>query len=229
MVHRRFVGSVSETKSEVETKEPVSEIDFEDVVNKPVVKLWGQAEAKSSKETEMNGLKPADQDETAILREKVRCEVSKRMGELLLKGHTMLDQYCETCMGILMESRAKVIQCLQCTIWQEFAPPQPKPEPMTEMDSISDHEPSPKRIAIQSAGPPSAKDAQLLAKMEISEETSSSQASCSVGLYQYASRSVANKLKWACDALDACTHPTEVLALIDVVSSATKFLKENEL
>ena len=38
-----------------------------------------------------------DNDEAIRLRDSFRDEVSKRMGELLLKGQTMLDEYCPTC------------------------------------------------------------------------------------------------------------------------------------
>uniref|UniRef100_A0A8R1I9C2 Uncharacterized protein n=1 Tax=Caenorhabditis japonica TaxID=281687 RepID=A0A8R1I9C2_CAEJA len=38
-----------------------------------------------------------DNSESIRMRDSFRDEVSKRMGELLLKGQTMLDEYCPTC------------------------------------------------------------------------------------------------------------------------------------
>lgn len=57
--------------------------------------------------------------ESLRLRDAFRDEVSKRMGELLLKGQTMLDEYCPTCSGILMEDRAGVRRCVTCELYAE--------------------------------------------------------------------------------------------------------------
>ncbi|VDO87816.1 unnamed protein product [Heligmosomoides polygyrus] len=48
-----------------------------------------------------------------------RDEVSKRMGELLLRGVTMLDAYCQVCNGILMEDRNGVRTCVTCELFAE--------------------------------------------------------------------------------------------------------------
>ncbi|KAF8358024.1 hypothetical protein PRIPAC_93019 [Pristionchus pacificus] len=45
-------------------------------------------------------------------------EVSRRMGELLLRGHTMLNAECE-CGGILMEDRHGVRRCIACEVREE--------------------------------------------------------------------------------------------------------------
>ncbi|GMR41659.1 hypothetical protein PMAYCL1PPCAC_11854, partial [Pristionchus mayeri] len=45
-------------------------------------------------------------------------EVSRRMGELLLRGHTMLNAECE-CGGILMEDRNGVRRCIACEVREE--------------------------------------------------------------------------------------------------------------
>ncbi|GMS88510.1 hypothetical protein PENTCL1PPCAC_10685 [Pristionchus entomophagus] len=50
-------------------------------------------------------------------------EVSRRMGELLLRGHTMLNAECE-CGGILMEDRNGVRRCISCEVREE-APADP--------------------------------------------------------------------------------------------------------
>ncbi|KAK6010754.1 Sjogren'S syndrome/scleroderma autoantigen 1 [Ostertagia ostertagi] len=41
------------------------------------------------------------------------------MGELLLRGVTMLDAYCQTCSGILMEDRSGVRTCVTCELFAE--------------------------------------------------------------------------------------------------------------
>ncbi|VDK25273.1 unnamed protein product, partial [Anisakis simplex] len=38
------------------------------------------------------------------------------MGELLLRGYTMLDAYCNVCTGILMEDRQGVRVCVTCDL-----------------------------------------------------------------------------------------------------------------
>ncbi|KAK6053893.1 Sjogren'S syndrome/scleroderma autoantigen 1 [Cooperia oncophora] len=57
--------------------------------------------------------------EAQELRNKFRDEVSKKMGELLLRGVTMLDAYCQICNGILMEDRNGVRTCVTCELFAE--------------------------------------------------------------------------------------------------------------
>ncbi|EYB87222.1 hypothetical protein Y032_0266g697 [Ancylostoma ceylanicum] len=57
--------------------------------------------------------------EAQARRDEFRDEVSKRMGELLLRGVTMLDAYCQICNGILMEDRNGVRTCVTCDLFAE--------------------------------------------------------------------------------------------------------------
>ncbi|KAL6726016.1 hypothetical protein Aduo_008029 [Ancylostoma duodenale] len=57
--------------------------------------------------------------EAQARRDEFRDEVSKRMGELLLRGVTMLDAYCQICNGILMEDRNGVRSCVTCDLFAE--------------------------------------------------------------------------------------------------------------
>ncbi|VDN36615.1 unnamed protein product, partial [Cylicostephanus goldi] len=41
------------------------------------------------------------------------------MGEMLLRGVTMLDAYCQVCNGILMEDRNGVRTCVTCELFAE--------------------------------------------------------------------------------------------------------------
>ncbi|KJH50287.1 Sjogren'S syndrome/scleroderma autoantigen 1 [Dictyocaulus viviparus] len=57
--------------------------------------------------------------EAQRLRSEFRDGVSRRMGELLLQGMTMLDAYCQVCNGILMEDRNGVRNCVTCELFEE--------------------------------------------------------------------------------------------------------------
>uniref|UniRef100_A0A1I8AVM4 Sjoegren syndrome/scleroderma autoantigen 1 n=1 Tax=Steinernema glaseri TaxID=37863 RepID=A0A1I8AVM4_9BILA len=218
MVHRRFVKPADSEKVQSSEKSEVSAAPWEGKEEDEVVKIW---KPKSEKVEKMNGAKLVDANEVRQLQSQVRDEVSKRMGDLLLKGYTMLDQYCDQCQGILMESRSNELICLQCTVVAEISKAEKpvKPENLTEMDDISDHEPSPKRVAVSTAS---------MERVVPKEELMEVSASGRLALDEYAVQVVARKLKWACDALDASVNPSEVTALISVVASASKFLKENK-
>uniref|UniRef100_A0A0N5A571 Sjogrens syndrome scleroderma autoantigen 1 n=2 Tax=Parastrongyloides trichosuri TaxID=131310 RepID=A0A0N5A571_PARTI len=44
-------------------------------------------------------------------------KISSRMGDLLIKGHRMLDEYCKVCMGVLMEDpKTNSKDCIACII-----------------------------------------------------------------------------------------------------------------
>uniref|UniRef100_A0A915PVQ7 Uncharacterized protein n=1 Tax=Setaria digitata TaxID=48799 RepID=A0A915PVQ7_9BILA len=66
---------------------------------------------------DMNGLRRVTQEHQQLLeqtRRRLRDRISSRMGELLLLGQTMLNEYCELCAGILMEDRQGVRCCVAC-------------------------------------------------------------------------------------------------------------------
>lgn len=71
------------------------------------------------KEEKMNGLRKITQEEfeaAANARRELLDQVSAKMGELLLRGYTMLDAYCNVCTGILMEDRQGVRVCVTCDL-----------------------------------------------------------------------------------------------------------------
>uniref|UniRef100_A0A8R1Y7T7 Uncharacterized protein n=1 Tax=Onchocerca volvulus TaxID=6282 RepID=A0A8R1Y7T7_ONCVO len=66
---------------------------------------------------DLNGLQRVTQEHQQLLeqtRHNLRDRISSRMGELLLLGQTMLNEYCELCAGILMEDRQGVRCCVAC-------------------------------------------------------------------------------------------------------------------
>lgn len=70
----------------------------------------------------VNGVVQLSEDQISQAQRKkdeFRDEVSKRMGALLLRGVTMLDAYCQTCNGILMEDRNQVRTCVTCELYAE--------------------------------------------------------------------------------------------------------------
>uniref|UniRef100_A0A0R3RYF3 Sjogren's syndrome/scleroderma autoantigen 1 (Autoantigen p27) n=1 Tax=Elaeophora elaphi TaxID=1147741 RepID=A0A0R3RYF3_9BILA len=65
----------------------------------------------------LNGLNRITREQQQLLeqtRHRLRDRISSRMGELLLLGQTMLNEYCELCAGILMENRQGVRSCVAC-------------------------------------------------------------------------------------------------------------------
>ncbi|KAM3723611.1 Protein ZNRD2 [Dirofilaria immitis] len=65
----------------------------------------------------LNGLRQVTQEHQQLLeqtRRSLRDRISSRMGELLLLGQTMLNEYCELCAGILMADRQGVRCCVTC-------------------------------------------------------------------------------------------------------------------
>lgn len=67
----------------------------------------------------MNGLQKITQEQTttvAEVRRNIRDQVSMKMGDLLLRGYTMLNAYCDICSGILMEDRQGVRVCVTCDL-----------------------------------------------------------------------------------------------------------------
>uniref|UniRef100_A0A915AMD0 Sjoegren syndrome/scleroderma autoantigen 1 n=1 Tax=Parascaris univalens TaxID=6257 RepID=A0A915AMD0_PARUN len=67
----------------------------------------------------MNGLKKITEEQTttvAEVRSNIRDRVSMKMGDLLLRGYTMLNAYCDVCSGILMEDRQGVRVCVTCDL-----------------------------------------------------------------------------------------------------------------
>ncbi|ETN79329.1 Sjogren'S syndrome/scleroderma autoantigen 1 [Necator americanus] len=70
----------------------------------------------------VNGMRELTEEqlsEAQARRDEFRDEVSKRMGDMLLRGVTMLDAYCEVCNGILMEDRNGVRTCVTCELFAE--------------------------------------------------------------------------------------------------------------
>lgn len=66
-----------------------------------------------------NGLTKVTDEQRRVLEEGrrlIRDQVSSRMGELLLRGYTMLDAYCSICSGILMQDRLGNRECVQCEL-----------------------------------------------------------------------------------------------------------------
>ncbi|KHN73646.1 Sjoegren syndrome/scleroderma autoantigen 1 [Toxocara canis] len=73
----------------------------------------------AAEDDKMNGLCKVTQEQTrtvAELRRNLRDQVSSKMGELLLRGYTMLNAYCDICSGILMEDRQGVRVCVTCDL-----------------------------------------------------------------------------------------------------------------
>lgn len=80
-----------------------------------LLKIYNKKQAMA----DSNGIRKLTEDQRKMAEEKrqsIRDQVSKRMGDMLLRGYTMLDAYCDTCTGILMEDRRGNRECIQCEL-----------------------------------------------------------------------------------------------------------------
>jgi len=65
-------------------------------------------------------------------RERRRAQVSARLGQLLLGGHTMLADTCEVCSCVLMAAPQGPTACVEC----ELFPPEPATAPHTSAADV---------------------------------------------------------------------------------------------
>ncbi|CAB3402074.1 unnamed protein product [Caenorhabditis bovis] len=179
---------------------------------------------------------------TERIREAFRDEVSKRMGELLLKGHTMLDEYCQTCSGIIMEDRQQQRRCVTCELYaektndgsriaaqipldaedlEEAAPGSitPKEALMDYSRSVDydDYEEIAKKLNSDLRKPSTTKKA-VFSKEFKSKKATNSAVTISIEAIQ-------KKMKWASEELNNTTHLPLILDLIDVISKSAQALK----
>ncbi|EGT34731.1 hypothetical protein CAEBREN_12220 [Caenorhabditis brenneri] len=174
-----------------------------------------------------------ENDEALRLRDSFRDEVSKRMGELLLKGQTMLDEYCQTCSGILMEDRTGVRRCVTCEVFQEKTSQIVGEVPLQEeefheaADTIPIHEKekqtAPKKTVIQKAVSSSQKAVPAPKKTKKSVEASKE--SDTPDAVEAAKEAVLRKLEWAASKLDATEETARVFDFLSIIQKSAETLQ----
>ncbi|CAI2348304.1 unnamed protein product [Caenorhabditis sp. 36 PRJEB53466] len=176
----------------------------------------------------INGFHP-ENSESIRLRDAFRDEVSKRMGELLLKGQTMLDEYCPTCSGILMEDRTGVRRCVTCELYTEKLNETPhvvaeiplQSEDLKEAAEIPVPTPkvseqkAAKKVLPSKVATPVTKAKKVV---ETSEERSLSDA------VSAAKQAVLQKLEWATAELNATEESARVLNFLAVIQKSAETL-----
>ncbi|MFH4980730.1 hypothetical protein AB6A40_007439 [Gnathostoma spinigerum] len=118
-------------------------------------------DGRPSNESEtLNGLTNVKEEQRELLIEsqrRMRDQISSKMGDMLLRGYTMLNAYCQTCSGILMQDRGGELHCVTCDLLNAELTPQPSKAscllaeiPLDSADLISDSlvdHPLPERLS----------------------------------------------------------------------------------
>jgi len=112
----------------------------------------GELKEAAEKETNktMNGERnytPEQNRQYVLDKENFRDRVSKDMGDLLLRGYTMLNEYCDICKGILMSNREGIRNCVACDVVRQQRASSlehvPSPQTSRPSSSIVKHETEP--------------------------------------------------------------------------------------
>ncbi|UMM22623.1 hypothetical protein L5515_003750 [Caenorhabditis briggsae] len=170
------------------------------------------------------------------LRESFRDEVSKRMGELLLKGQTMLDEYCPTCSGILMEDRTGVRRCVTCELFQEKTASLIVAEiPLQEEDleeavnepPVQHSVPVEKTVPRKVVVPKPAPSAPVAKK---SKKVTSSTKECNQSeAIEAARNAVIRKLEWATSKLDSAEDVDSVSDFLSLIQKSAETLQSLQI
>lgn len=193
------------------------------------IKLRGAKTNVSDKVEEMNlnGMQRVTQEHQQLLeqtRRRLRDRISSQMGELLLLGYTMLNEYCELCAGILMEDRQGVRSCIACDIVnREFLREQSDRSPVSNND---DHYDLDDTAHVHS---------NMSRRSEVLEPavqflSTDSSTTCHVGFpgsrnVKMAIEAVEDKLKWCAERLKNCENVEEVMKLYETIDRGIGILK----
>ncbi|EFO26530.1 hypothetical protein LOAG_01950 [Loa loa] len=202
----------------------------------------------------LNGLQRVTQEHKQLL-EQTRCRlrdrISSRMGELLLLGHTMLNEYCELCAGILMENRQGVRSCVACDMvnvelsrGQNDRTPVPNnDDPNNLNDIVIGHSNmSGSSIVLQSPAQLLSADSPARSSYSPVERGSSvrtlrsRQLPVEDGISPHAEflgsrnvktavEAVEDKLKWCAERLKSCENVEEVMKLYEAIDRGIGILK----
>ncbi|VDL83496.1 unnamed protein product [Nippostrongylus brasiliensis] len=146
--------------------------------------------------------------EAQALRDNFRDEVSKRMGELLLRGVTMLDAYCQVCNGILMEDRNGVRTCVTCDLYAERTREGSRLVAEVPLDTTS--------------------DGVTPGNSLLSSEEQPSPLNVSVSIFtgcDAALMAIDRKLKWASEKINHSENPSEIRELFALVNEGLNIIK----
>lgn len=184
-------------------------------------------------------------------RDEFRDDVSRRMGDLLLRGMTMLDVYCEVCNGILMENRDGVRNCVTCELFNERTKEGSRLVAEVPLDVTADGV-TPGNVLLATEKPQRGQDsvrivdverklwvegsAQVLGETSAKPNESTTHDTVDIRntlhhVYQDLSDgelavylAVNRKLKWACELLDRCENQSEIRELFALISEGLKIL-----
>ncbi|WKY02181.1 hypothetical protein Q1695_015863 [Nippostrongylus brasiliensis] len=187
--------------------------------------------------------------EAQALRDNFRDEVSKRMGELLLRGVTMLDAYCQVCNGILMEDRNGVRTCVTCDLYAERTREGSRLVAEVPLDTTSDgvtpgnsllsseEQPSPLNVVrTEDVGQCPSRSRKVI-RAESRESTPSVRSTTtsvpaaptkSVSIFtgcDAALMAIDRKLKWASEKINHSENPSEIRELFALVNEGLNIIK----
>lgn len=188
-------------------------------------------------------------------RDQFRDDVSRRMGELLLRGLTMLDAYCEVCNGILMENRNGVRNCVTCELYDERTKEGSRLVAEVPLDMTADGV-TPGNVLLAEEKPQQGQNPVRIVDVarktwaegpmqnfvETSMKANESNSHDAVLVttsrhnnfelsahpsdeYGTVLLAVNRKLKWACEQLDHCENPSEIRELFALISEGINITK----
>ncbi|CAO4369399.1 unnamed protein product [Caenorhabditis nigoni] len=216
MVHKKFENPVS-------TKQSI----FIDRTPHPAARNYLDEMAP------INGFHEENAD-SIRLRESFRDEVSKRMGELLLKGQTMLDEYCPTCSGILMEDRTGVRRCVTCELFQEKTASLIVAEIPLQEEDLEEAVNEPPVPSVEKPVAPRkavvSKPASSAPVSKKSKKVTSSTKECNQsGAIEAARNAVIRKLEWATSQLDSAEDVDSVSDFLSLIQKSAETLQSLQI
>lgn len=201
----------------------------------------------------LNGLRRVTQEHQQLLeqtRRHLRDHISSRMGELLLLGHTMLNEYCELCAGILMEDRQGVRCCVACDLVNtELAGGQNNRTTVSNNDDQNDIATERSSMSQSSSNEVFQPPAQFPStdspaesfhspversfsmrtvrseRLTVDVGTSPHADLLGSGNVQVAIQAVDDKLKWCAERLKSCENVEEVMKLYEAIDCGIEILK----
>ncbi|CAG9537087.1 unnamed protein product [Cercopithifilaria johnstoni] len=199
----------------------------------------------------LNGLQQVTQEHQQLLeqtRHRLRDRISSRMGELLLLGQTMLNEYCELCAGILMENRQGVRSCVACEMvntelsrgqnYRTAVPNNDDLNDLTEhgnMSRSSEVLQSPTQFlpadstARSSHSPVERRDFPVRThrnhRFHVEEGISPHADFLESGNVKMALEAIDDKLKWCAERLKSCDNVEEIMELYEIIDRGIGILK----
>ncbi|XGW16160.1 hypothetical protein V3C99_001534, partial [Haemonchus contortus] len=182
------------------------------------------AQKNCAKMAPVNGIRELSEEQLAEaqeIRAKFRDDVSKKMGELLLRGVTMLDAYCHICDGILMEDRNGVRRCVTCELLEEHTKEGSRLVAEVPLDATADGF-TPGNSALSNELPVEQNAACFSKNLPVKQDAEPTHCSdgCNVALL-----AIDRKLRWLGGRIDQTENLSEIRELFALVHEGLNIIR----